>query len=144
MEKIKILIIDGSDFRNDLIEIIEEYRTILEIPIEYEAIPNSSVLAKDLKAFVKSKDLSDYDCIFCHLRWISENIESLENLKNSDWFKSILDFDKKIGVSNGSNFRTKAINLGLFKDKYCCCHSTAADRLKRSFNKYVELSKKKS
>ena len=135
----KILIIDGSDFRNDLIKVLKEYTR--STGIMYDAIPNSRVPVNKIKNFVKDEvNRNKYAMIFCHLRWISEKIEALDGLKDSDWFKSILNINNRLGVSNGSDFREKAEELNLFKN--CYSHREAADKLREVLDEYSKRSRK--
>jgi len=136
----KILIFDGSDFRNDLIKVIENYSNL---NIDYDAIPNEEITTDKIKTFIKNNVTSDkYAMIFCHLRWFSENIESLDNLKKSDWFQPIFKITNRIGVSNGSNFRKEAEKLKLFNPP-CYSHEEAAQYLRRVLNERSERQKNK-
>jgi len=135
----KILIIDGSDFRRDLIKVVKDYTS--SMGIMYDAIPNSKVPVKEIKNFVKDEvNRNTYAMVFCHLRWISEKIEALDGLKDSDWFKLILNIDNRVGVSNGSDFREKAEELNLFKN--CYSHREAADMLREVLDEYSKRSRK--
>ncbi len=118
----KILIIDGSDFKGGLIKVVNEYNE--QNPsrkINYVALPNDKTnKPDDIKRFVECEvNEATYDVVFCHLRWISDKIEPLQNLKESQWFKPILNIENRVGVSNASGFRDEAEELGLFDYLYC-------------------------
>lgn len=127
----KILIIDGSGFKEDLKSIIDTYNT--QNPnniVDCVILPNERInTADEIKSFIQVNVNEDvYDVIFCHLRWIEENIEPLEQLKNSDWFQPILNIENRVGVSNGSGFRDRANELELFQ--YLYSHEGAKNALK--------------
>lgn len=134
---IKILIIDGSDFRNDLINILSKYNQ--SIGVEYDAIPNQEIPEEKIKTFIKDINNESYAMVFCHLRWVSEKIDTLDKLRESDWFQPIFQINNRIGVSNGSKFRDKARSLQLFKCYYS--HKEAADRLEEILNAYASKAK---
>jgi hypothetical protein len=135
IETKKILIIDGSGFRNDLITVIQQFIDSSKCQIDHDVLPNDKIPTDKITDFIETEvNGNKYALVFCHLLWVAENIASLEQLKDTKWFQRILEIENRIGVSNGNSFREKAQKFQLFED--CFSHREATDFLKEVLNEY--------